>query len=122
MQKKSILVVDDDRHMHRMMSIIFENRGFTAEFAASGDRGLEILKGMDPNVIIVDINMPGISGFEFCRSVKRDERLKAIPIIMLSASPSEINKDLAMVAGATTLLGKPFRLDDLVERVMDLVN
>ena len=115
--KKKILVVDDDLSMDKMLVFLFETKGFDVRYASGGAQALEILKDFMPHLIILDLMMPDIDGFEVCRRIKEDDNLKHIPIIALSALPSKIHKDRAMSLGADAYIEKPFVSRNLIDTV-----
>ena len=89
MSGKKVLLVDDDILIDKMISTFFLSRGISTEIALNGVEGLEVLKKMRPDAIILDLMMPEMDGFEFCELVKNNEQLKDIPIIVISAFSME---------------------------------
>ncbi len=117
MSGKKVLLVDDDKLIDKMISTFFMSRGISTEVAMNGIEGLEVLKKIRPDAIILDLMMPEMDGFEFCEQVKKNEQLKDIPIIVISAFPAEGNRERIQALGACDFFQKPFRVKELIERV-----
>ena len=117
MSGKKVLLVDDDKLIDKMISTFFLSRGISTEIAMNGIEGLEVLKKIRPDAIILDLMMPGMDGFEFCEQVKKNEQLKDIPIIVISAFCTEGNIKRILALGACEFFKKPFRIKELIEKV-----
>ncbi len=120
--KKSLLIVDDDTGINKMLSFLFQAKGFIVQCAESGKDALHRLEKFEPHAIILDLNMPEMSGLELCERIKKDPDYKNIPVIFLSAAPSNMHKDHAFSLGAFDYLEKPFTTKNLVERVNAAIN
>ena len=117
---KVVLTVDDSRTMRDMLKLALTDAGFTVVQADDGMNGLDALAGCKPDVIVTDINMPRMDGFEFIAEVRRGERHKGVPILVLSTESDQAKKQRARAAGATGWIVKPFdpgKLVDAVRRV-----
>lgn len=114
---KTILTIDDSRMMREMLLMVLKNAGFNVVQAEDGQAGLEALPGANPDVIITDINMPKLDGYGVIEGVRRDERFRATPIIVLSTESSPEKKKRARDAGATGWIVKPFNETSLIEVV-----
>lgn len=112
---KTILTVDDSRMMREMLLMVLQGAGFNVVQAEDGQEGLEALERANPDVIITDINMPRLDGYGFIEGVRRDERHRATPIIVLSTESSAEKKSRAREAGATGWIVKPFQGDTLID-------
>lgn len=112
---KTILTVDDSRMMREMLLMVLRGAGFNVVQAEDGQEGLDTLESAQPDVIITDINMPRLDGYGFIEGVRRDQRYRATPIIVLSTESSAEKKSRARDAGATGWIVKPFNADTLVE-------
>ncbi len=112
-----ILIVDDSSTVRCLLSSLFEDQGFRISEAANGSEALYCAKKSIPDLILLDINLPGISGVEVCRKLKANPRTQEIPIIFISAMdrPSEIVK--AFKSGGTDYVTKPFNPSELMARV-----
>lgn len=114
---KTILTVDDSRMMREMLLMVLRDAGFNVVQAEDGQEGLDVLADAAPDVIITDINMPKLDGYGFIEGVRRDERYRAVPILVLSTESSPDKKARARNAGATGWLVKPFQAETLLDVV-----
>jgi len=114
---KRILTVDDSRTMRDMLRLALEDAGFLVTQAEDGVHGLEVLADAAPDVIITDINMPRLDGFGFIEGVRRDTRLRAVPILVLTTESDPGKKARAREAGATGWIVKPFSPASLVDAI-----
>jgi len=113
----NILAVDDSRTMRDMVRLALGAAGMTVTTADDGVHGLEVLEGMAPDVIISDINMPRLDGFGFIRAVRAIERMRGVPILVLTTESAPELKARAREAGATGWIVKPFDPGKLVKTV-----
>ena len=116
--RATVLVVDDEQTLRDMLEYNLRREGYRALTAEDGPTALEVARRERPDLIILDIMLPGMSGFEVCRALRRDFR---IPILMLSAREDEIDKVLGLELGADDYLTKPFGLRELLARVHALL-
>ena len=110
-----ILIVEDDPALLRGLKDNFEARGFQVETAADGQTGLELALAAPPDVMILDIMLPRVNGYEICRSVR--ELQLGFPILLLTAKGQEEDIVLGLNLGADDYVTKPFRIGELVARV-----
>jgi len=103
--------------MRDMLRLALAGGGFTVIQAVDGEHGLEVLNESGADVIITDINMPKLDGYGFIEGVRRDERYRATPILVLSTESSAEKKSRAREAGATGWIVKPFQADTLLDVV-----
>lgn len=122
MTDKTVLFVDDHEILHEMMKHMFMVKGIKMESALSGEDGLDFLDTEKPDLIITDIMMTGMDGFEFCKQVKSKNHFKKIPIIALTASPQLKCEERMFSVGVSAFLAKPFKPEVLVNKVLDLMN
>ena len=113
----TILTVDDSRTMRDMLMLALSEAGYRVVQAEDGVHGLEVLKNEMPQVVITDINMPRMDGFGFIENVRKSERHRAIPILVLTTESDADKKNIAREAGATGWLVKPFDPDKLIATV-----
>ncbi len=114
--KRCILVVDDQPKILRFVEIDLKLRGFEVIATTSGEKALEFLKSAKPDIVLLDIIMPGIDGFEVIRRLRTFTQL---PVIAFSASPG--NQDEALRLGANDFMTKPFQPDEMVRRIKTLL-
>ncbi|WP_339760007.1 response regulator [uncultured Sulfitobacter sp.] len=119
----SILTIDDSRTMRDLLRLTLEEAGFFVTTAEDGADGVQKLTDVNPDVIITDINMPVMDGFEFIETVRGSGRNASVPILVLSTENSAELKDRARTVGATGWIVKPFndtRLVSAIRRVARL--
>lgn len=121
METKTILIVDDDEINIKLLERLLMSENYRTASATSGDEALEIIPDVSPDLILLDVLMPGIDGFEVCRILKRDENTRAIPVVMVTALAAKENKIAAMRAGADDFLNKPLDPIELRVRVKSLL-
>jgi two-component system KDP operon response regulator KdpE len=114
MNTTSILVIDDEPQLRRAMKATLTSIGYTVMEAKTGEEALETLRQSQPDLILLDLNMPGIGGLETCRAIR--ER-SDIPIIVLSVRNAEADKVQALDAGADDYVTKPFGIQELLARI-----
>ena len=112
--KQKILIVDDDENIAELISLYLVKECFETQIAGDGESALEAVKTFQPNLILLDLMLPGIDGYEVCKQIRRD---LTIPIIMLSAKGEVFDKVLGLELGADDYMEKPFDSKELVARV-----
>ncbi len=117
MNRKKILIVDDDRQVSLALSIRLKAADYDVDVAGDGENALEKLTASVPDVVLLDMRMPGIDGLEVMRQMKRDPRLANIPVIFVSANAQETAKRAALNAGGKIFLEKPFESRALLEAI-----
>ncbi|RLC92239.1 MAG: DNA-binding response regulator [Chloroflexi bacterium] len=113
-RKASVLVVDDDGRMLRMMARILEMEGYRVQQAGSGEAALEAFDEGTPDLVLLDIMMPGMDGYAVCRRIRE---FSQVPIIMVTAKDSDEEKVQGLDAGADDYISKPFSSSELAARV-----
>lgn len=122
MEKKKILLVDDEVDFAEVLRVRLEDNGYEVIVAYNGEEGLERAEKEDPDLIILDIMLPKISGFDVCRKLKIDENFKQIPIIMFSAKFQSNDINFGMAMGADAYITKPFEPRVLIEKMRELLD
>ena len=117
MQKEEILIVEDDKNISRLIKFNLEKEGYDAFAVTSGEEALDHLKKYHTDLVILDLMLPKIDGFEVCRSIKHDPKLKNIPVIMVTAKGEEVDRVVGLELGADDYIVKPFSPRELVLRV-----
>jgi len=120
-KKKKVLVIDDSRLILKIISDELENRGFEVIAAADGVQGLKITKDSRPDIIILDLILPGLSGEQVCKEIRRGEESSGIPVIMLTAKDTDADKIIGRVIGADCYIPKPFAMDNLLNEITRLI-
>ncbi len=114
-----VLAVDDQPTNLRLLDAVLSPRGFTVRRAGSGEEALAFLAAHDVDVVLLDVVMPGMDGYEVCRRVRADERTAFLPVVMVTASGSQ-ERLTALECGADDFIQKPFDQAELVARVTSL--
>jgi CheY-like chemotaxis protein len=116
-----ILVVDDDPVILRLLQVNFRLEGYEVLTASRGDEALRVAKEKRPEVMVLDVMMPGIDGYEVCRRLKEDPDTASAPVIFLSARAQDADRDRGYALGVVAYVTKPFdpgQLVDVVRRAM----
>ena len=115
-----VLIVDDDPRVREFVRVNLEMDGYTVREAANADEGLAALEEEPPDLILLDVMMPGVDGWEMLRRVHERHAVGTIPVIMFSGQADE-SQDDAMARGAQAFVGKPFNPQDLIARTRELL-
>ncbi len=118
---KRILIVDDEPDLLEMVQINLEMEGYECIVAYDGFRALDRARKEKPDLIILDVMLPGLNGYKVCRLLKFDEKYKKIPIIMLTAEAQRADRLLGEATGADYYMTKPFDADKLLAKVKELL-
>ncbi|MGW8287633.1 MAG: response regulator [Desulfobulbales bacterium] len=117
MDKKTILIVEDDEDIQQLVGYNLIKAGYLVEYGDSGEQALEKIKTQPPDLILLDLMLPGIDGTELCRLVRSDAQSSEIPIIMLTAKGEESDIISGLEHGADDYITKPFSPKILISRV-----
>lgn len=112
-----ILIVEDNPEIRSVLREFLESEGHTVVVAKTGEAGLEAVQEDRPDLILMDIMMPGIDGWELCGKIKSDSRLKDIPVVMVTSKIGKKHMEQSMDCGALAHINKPFKLDQLLETI-----
>jgi DNA-binding response OmpR family regulator len=119
--RSKILVVDDEPEAVELVEFNLKQAGFSVMTAADGAEALNKARATPPNLIVLDLMLPEISGLEVCKMLRRDPATAAVPIIMLTAKAAEIDRVLGLELGADDYITKPFSPRELVLRIQKLL-
>ena len=117
-----VLVVDDDAFIRRPLEFILREEGFHPDTAVDGEDCLRKVTANRPDLIILDVMMPGRDGFDVCRVLKGDPRHAEIPIILLSARGQEQDRRRGLSLGAADFMTKPYSPTELIRKVRELIS
>ncbi|MBN1658582.1 MAG: response regulator [Anaerolineae bacterium] len=118
MAKKRVLCIEDHPEMIELIRVILEREGFEVEGAVGGREGLRALHENPPDLLLLDLMMPGIDGFEVFRQMRADETLKNVPVIAVTAKAQSIDRVLILhIAGMDDYITKPFSPKELVASI-----
>jgi DNA-binding response OmpR family regulator len=115
--KEELLVVDDNPENLHLLATVLEKEGYVVRAAKNGKQALTGIKKKAPDLLILDIHMPEMDGFELCKIIKSKQKYKYLPVIFISALSDSFNKLKGFEAGAIDYLTKPFDLDEVKMRV-----
>jgi len=117
MDKKRILIIDDEKDIVESIQFRLEFEGFKCLVAYDGEEALLKAKREYPDLILLDVMLPKINGYQVCRLLKSEEQYKHIPIIMLTAKAQESDKFWGMETGADDYMTKPFKSEKLIQKI-----
>ncbi len=117
MAKETILVVEDEEDIAKLVSYTLSGEGYRVIAASSGEKGLELAKEKRPDLIILDLMLPGVDGFTVCRILQKDPATAGIPVVMLTAKGEEADVVAGLELGAEDYIIKPFSSRVLLARV-----
>ncbi len=112
-----ILIVEDDFSLGENLQALLKTKGFEVQFAADGDAGLKLAQTFMPDIILLDIMIPKVSGFEVCRQLRTDGKTSHIKILMTTGLDRMADVEKAFSAGAADYLVKPFDSDRLLKKI-----
>ena len=118
MEKTRVLIVDDDPNINQLIKLYLEKEGYETETAERGDDALNLFKKNPPQIVLLDLMLPGMDGWQVCREIRK---ISTIPIIMLTAKDETFDKVLGLELGADDYITKPFSVRELIARVKALL-
>jgi DNA-binding response OmpR family regulator len=121
MARLKVTIVDDDRDTRDLLALALEAEGFEVTAAANGLRLIASLQLRRPDVILMDVNMSWIDGFELCKAVKKNDHFRDIPIIFISGRGESEDRRKGLEAGAADYFVKPLDLNVLIPRIRKLI-
>lgn len=114
---KRVIIVEDEETLANNLADKMRSEGFTVTTTNNGEQGLELIRNEKPHVVILDIMLPGLDGLSVCRMIRNDPATARIPIIMLTARGTEVDKIVGLESGADDYIVKPFGLGEFLARV-----
>ncbi|RUR27352.1 response regulator [Vreelandella andesensis] len=117
-----VLVVDDEPNIVLSLEFLMEQAGFQVVTAYDGEAALERISDSAPDLLLLDISLPGISGFDVLEHLRRSEATAQLPVIMLTAHGRDIEREKGLALGADDYITKPFSTQSLIEKVKSLLN
>lgn len=116
-----ILIAEDERDILDLIAFTLRYNGYEVITATNGEAALDLTLKERPDLVLLDIRMPRMSGYEVCQALKNDEDARDIPIVFLSAKGQESEVDAGIAAGAIAYIHKPFAPNELVTRVSEFI-
>ena len=120
-ERQRILIVDDEPSIVKMVGKRLEVEGFDVLIAMDGQEGLAKAQAESPDLIILDLMLPKLNGYEICTMLKQDTRYQKIPILLLTAKAQSKDEQLGMECGANAYMRKPFQAKELIEKIRSLL-
>lgn len=120
-RKRTILIVDDEEDVLDLLQLVFETSGFAVRRAATGKSAVSIAYEEPPDVVLLDVMMPEMDGWQVLRTLKADERTRQVPVVMLSARAERRDKMIGLQEGAEGYIAKPFSPSEVVREVQSFL-
>ncbi len=117
---EKILVVDDEADVRNLTKMMLEGAGYEVVQASNGDEALSMVASESPDLVLLDVVMPGKSGFEVCKNLKASERTRRIPVIIFTVLGREVDFRLSMESGADEFLSKPLKPEDMSNLIKEI--
>lgn len=117
----NILLIDDDKDLIAALELKLKKEGFKVETASDGESAIKNIRLKVPDLLVLDVNMPGMSGMDVCKLLRSENRTADVPIIMLTARDDEIDRVLGLEFGADDYITKPFNTRELVLRIKSVL-
>ena len=112
-QKPTVVIADDDLEILTMVRTLLKRRDVTLFEASDGEEAMKLIRENEPDLVVLDVMMPGMSGWEICKAIREDETLAQTGVIMLTGIGERLNEMTSPLYGADAYLDKPFELTDL---------
>lgn len=122
MRKKHILIVEDEESLLKLETILLQVKGYEVSGAVNGNDALEKLSREKFDLVLLDIMLPDIDGFEICSRIRKDKRTACIPVVMLTAKKSQDDQERGTACGANAYLTKPFKSAMIIDVIDGLLN
>lgn len=118
---KKVLIADDEANIVISLEFLMKREGHAVSIARDGPTALAAIRSTKPDLVLLDVMMPGLSGFEVCQAVRADESLASVKILMLSAKGRDTDIAKGQAMGADAYMTKPFSTKELAEKVRELL-
>ncbi len=122
MDRKRILVVDDEIYIVHILEFSLTMEGYSVLTASDGEEALRMIEREDPDLVVLDIMMPKLDGYEICRRIRQSKRTSTLPVILLSAKGRPVDRETGLAAGADDYIAKPFSPRKLLEKIRELLD
>jgi len=121
---KNIIIVDDEPDVRTIVDLALKNAGYATHQAEDGQRGYEMISKLKPDLVVLDVKMPRMNGYELLVKLRAEKAFEVLPVLMLTsltAGSSKTDDQWGQAVGATAFLGKPFDTGKLVEKVREIL-
>ncbi len=115
--KGHVLLIEDELAIAKPIRFVLQEEGYDVSIASSGEEGLEKAKRYSPDIILLDLMLPGLPGEEVCKEIRNTESIHGIPIIILTAKDTDVDRVICKVIGANDYITKPFNMDELLLKI-----
>ncbi len=119
---KKILVVDDEPNIVLSLEFLMNQAGYEVRKASDGEEALEAVKANPPDLMLLDVSLPGCSGYEVCERVRSNPDWRQVVVVMLTAKGRDVEREKGLALGADDYITKPFATQELVDKVYDLLH
>jgi two-component system alkaline phosphatase synthesis response regulator PhoP len=117
LSKEFVLVIDDEEHILELIKYNLEKEGYRVVTCETGEEGFKAMEKEIPDILILDLMLPGMDGLEVCNKIRKEDKMANLPVIMLTAKGEEIDKVVGLETGADDYLTKPFSVRELIARI-----
>lgn len=117
MAKAVILIVDDSNENLLFLDTLLQGEDYQVKLALSGEIALDLLENEIPDIVLLDLNMPGMDGLEVCRRIRAKEKMVELPVIFLSGMAGKEEEEQVAMVGGSGLIGKPYSIMDLLKTI-----
>jgi len=121
MEEKTVLLVEDEDNIALALEHLIAKQGYALRRVADGTLAMEAIIEDHPDLVVLDVMLPGRSGYEICQSIRRDDRLAGTKVLMMTARGGEVERRKGMALGADAFLTKPFATSDLTDQIKALL-
>ena len=122
MERKRILIVEDEESLLKLESILLSSKGYSVTGVMDGKSALEEIRARKPDLVVLDIMLPELDGFEVCKRIKENPETAAIPVVMLTAKKNSQDYARGMQVGADAYITKPFKSAQVIELIQGLLS
>ena len=120
--KKKVLLIDDHDSVLKLLEAVLKLRNYAVCYASGGAEGIEKARTENPDLILLDVMMPGMDGFKVCQALKQAEMTRDIPVVFLTARGEETDREMGQRVGGQGFIKKPFRSADLMATITGLMD
>jgi len=116
-KKKTIFILEDDPDIGELLEFNLVNTGYSVLLEKSGLKGFDRIKTKPPDLLLLDLNLPELSGFEICKYLRKNDQTSKLPIIVITARASEMDRAACLELGVDEYITKPFRIKEMLKKV-----
>jgi DNA-binding response OmpR family regulator len=120
--KGCVLLIEDEPAIAKPIRYALQEEGYDVALAVSGEEGLEKAKKHNPDIIILDLMLPGLPGEQVCKEIRKSENISGVPVIILTAKDTDVDKVICQVIGANCYITKPFNMGELLAKIASYLN